>query len=43
MRVAAGLMSGEGVAYSAKELAGTCATCHTAHREKLPDGTFQIK
>ena len=23
--------------------AGTCATCHTAHREKLPEGGFKIK
>jgi len=43
MRVAAGLNSAEGVAYSAKELGETCAPCHTAHRERLPDGTFEIK
>ncbi len=43
MRVAAGLMSAEGVAYSAKELSATCATCHTAHREKMADGTYGIK
>jgi len=24
-------------------LAGTCMTCHTAHREKLPEGGFRIK
>ena len=23
--------------------AGTCMTCHTAHREKLPEGGFRIK
>ena len=23
--------------------AGTCAACHTAHREKLPEGGFKIK
>ncbi|HUP41265.1 MAG TPA: hypothetical protein VM115_14170 [Vicinamibacterales bacterium] len=23
--------------------AGTCMTCHTAHREKLPEGGFKIK
>ena len=23
--------------------AGTCMTCHTAHREKLPEGVFRIK
>jgi hypothetical protein len=24
-------------------LAGTCMACHTAHREKLPEGGFRIK
>ena len=24
-------------------LAGACMTCHTAHREKLPEGGFRIK
>jgi cytochrome c556 len=43
LRVAAGLKSSEGVAYSAKELTETCAQCHTAHREKLPDGSFEVK
>ncbi len=41
--VAAGLASGDGVAFSAKELNDTCTACHTAHRERLPDGSFQIK
>ena len=41
--IAAGLMSAEGVAYAAKELGDTCMVCHTAHRERLPDGSFQIK
>jgi cytochrome c556 len=26
-----------------KSLSGTCRSCHTAHREKLPDGTYKIK
>ena len=26
-----------------KALSGTCRSCHTAHREKLPDGTYKIK
>lgn len=43
LRVAAGLQSTDGVEYSAKELADICAQCHTAHREQLPDGSFQIK
>ncbi len=41
--VAAGLASGDGVAFSAKELNDTCAACHNAHRDRQPDGSFQIK
>jgi hypothetical protein len=26
-----------------KLLGSTCRSCHTAHREKLPDGTYRIK
>ena len=26
-----------------KAVGGTCRSCHTAHREKLPDGTYRIK
>lgn len=26
-----------------KTLQGTCKTCHDAHRERLPDGTSEIK
>ena len=26
-----------------KALTGACQGCHTAHRERLPDGTFKIK
>jgi hypothetical protein len=26
-----------------KALAGACQSCHTAHRERLADGTFRIK
>jgi len=32
-----------GVADAAKALQGTCKTCHDAHRERLPDGTSEIK
>jgi hypothetical protein len=32
-----------GVADAAKTLQGTCKTCHDAHRERLPDGTSEIK
>ena len=26
-----------------KTIGGTCQSCHTAHREKLPDGTYKMK
>jgi cytochrome c556 len=32
-----------GVTDAAKALQGTCKTCHDAHRERLPDGTSEIK
>ena len=32
-----------GIAESRKALGSACAGCHTAKREKQPDGTFQIK
>jgi hypothetical protein len=28
---------------SQKTLAAACQSCHMAHRERLPDGTFKIK
>jgi hypothetical protein len=40
---AAGLKSAEGVEFAVKEMTGTCATCHMAHRERKDDGTFVIK
>jgi cytochrome c556 len=43
LRVAANLKSGEGVAYSLKELTGNCGGCHSAHRDKAADGSFLIK
>ena len=33
----------EGVASANKTLQGTCKTCHDAHRERLSDGTSEIK
>ena len=32
-----------GIADARKALTGACASCHTAHREKQPDGTFLLK
>jgi hypothetical protein len=43
LRVSSQQNSLEGALYSAKELTAACANCHNAHREKMPDGTFQIK
>jgi cytochrome c556 len=33
----------EGVQAAYKTLNATCKTCHDAHRERLPDGTSEIK
>jgi cytochrome c556 len=43
LEAAAKARNEEGVAASAKALNGTCKTCHDAHRERLPDGTSEIK
>ena len=43
LAVVAGLKSAEGAAYAAKGVTDVCMACHTAHRESMPDGTFQIK
>lgn len=41
--VMAGIKNQEGAAYSAKEAREGCMTCHQAHRERLEDGSFEIK
>ena len=33
----------EGIAAAQRALGATCMGCHTAHRERLADGTFEIK
>jgi mono/diheme cytochrome c family protein len=43
LNVVAGFKSKEGVEFSASEVKGSCAACHTAHREAQPDGSFLIK
>ena len=43
LETAAALDSSEGVAFALKEIQSNCAACHAAHREALPDGTFEIK
>ena len=40
---AAKAADGEKAEAAFKALSGTCRGCHTAHREKLPDGTYKIK
>lgn len=39
----AAAMSASGLADAQKALGGTCQGCHTAHREKLADGSYRIK
>lgn len=41
--VMSGIKNQEGVAFAASEARGTCMECHGTHRERLPDGTFEIK
>ena len=43
MGTAAELNSAEGVAFALTELRTACGGCHKAHREKLPDGSYEIK
>jgi cytochrome c556 len=33
----------EGVTTASKALLGTCKSCHDVHRERLPDGSSEIK
>jgi cytochrome c556 len=33
----------DGIAAARKSLGATCQACHNAHRERTPDGTFEIK
>jgi cytochrome c556 len=43
LETAAKAKNEEGVAAAQKAVGATCATCHLAHRERLQDGTFEIK
>ena len=42
-----GKLAGEGtwdkIPDAQKKVGGTCMACHTAHREKLPEGGYKIK
>ena len=33
----------EAAAAAAKKIGANCGACHMAHRDKLPDGSFQLK
>ena len=43
LETAAKAGNAEGVVTAQKSLNGTCKTCHDAHRERLPDGSSEIK
>ncbi len=43
LEVAAKAKNDEGIAAASKAVASTCGGCHMAHREQLPDKTFEIK
>ena len=43
LETAAKAKNEEGVAAAGRAVNGTCQGCHTAHRERLPDGTSEIK
>ena len=43
LEAAAKAKNDAGIADARKALTGACASCHTAHREKQPDGTFLVK
>jgi hypothetical protein len=37
------LVGSNGVAFEGGALPGVCVGCHLAHRQRLPDGTYEIK
>ena len=43
LQAAAVAKNDEGIAAAQRALGSTCMGCHSAHRERLPDGTFEIK
>ena len=43
LAAAATAKNDEAIAAAQRALAGTCMGCHTAHRERLADGSFEIK
>jgi hypothetical protein len=43
LEVAANARNDEGITSAQQALGATCMSCHAAHRERLADGTFEIK
>ena len=43
LETAAKARNDDAVATAARSVNGTCMGCHTAHRERLPDGSSEIK
>lgn len=43
LETAAKAKSEEGVTAAQRAVGAVCAACHMAHRERLQDGTFEIK
>jgi cytochrome c556 len=43
LEAAAKTKNDDAVATAARAVNGTCMGCHTAHRERLPDGSSEIK
>jgi hypothetical protein len=37
------IVGSNGVAFEGGALPGVCVGCHLAHRQRMPDGTFEIK
>jgi ankyrin repeat protein len=43
LETAAMAKNDERITTMARAVNGACATCHTAHRERMPDGSFEIR
>jgi hypothetical protein len=43
LEAAATARNDEGIAAAQRAVMSVCMSCHKAHRERLPDGTFEIK
>lgn len=43
LEVVSGFKNKEGAQFSAGEVKNSCGACHQAHRDRAPDGSFQIK